>query len=102
AKLRRLFPDVGFQCLDQLDQGERIGIQVFREGRAFGDLAWFDLEDVAEAVLDQRDNLLAAVWTFGCSRHGAETTASGRRRQPDGAPIRRRLGPNPGPRRWRW
>ena len=55
--------------LDQLDQRERVGVEVVDERLALGDGRRLDLEDVGEAVADDLEDLVAFEWG-GVSWHG--------------------------------
>ena len=59
--------------LDQLDQGERVGIEVVGERVALVDRCRVDLEDVGEAVTDELEHFLAAhrsLLDMGLGGHG--------------------------------
>ena len=60
--------------LDQLDQGQGVGVEVVGERVALGDRGRLDLEDVGQAVTDELEDLLAAhraLLDVGLGRHGA-------------------------------
>ncbi|MEZ5165137.1 MAG: hypothetical protein R2695_01115 [Acidimicrobiales bacterium] len=48
-----------FERLDQLDEGQRVGVEVFRERIALVDARRLDLEDVGELVANDRQDLVA-------------------------------------------
>src|SRR4029450_4158370 len=54
------FAQLLLERLGQLDEGQRIGVEVVGEGVSFVDGRRLDLEDVGEAVTDQVDNLVFA------------------------------------------
>ena len=59
AEADRALAELLLEGLDQLDQGERVGVEVVGERGALGDRRRVDLEDVGEAVADQLEDLLA-------------------------------------------
>ena len=59
--------------LDQLDQCQRVGVEVVGEGVALADLGWLDLEDVGQPVTDQGEHLVTSdrvTFDMGFGRHG--------------------------------
>ena len=48
-----------FDRFDQLDQGERVSIEILCEGIAFVDLGRLDLQDLRQAVLDECHDIVA-------------------------------------------
>src|SRR5690606_35954042 len=55
----RALTDLLLEALDQLDQGERVGIEVIDEAVALLDGVGLDLEDVSEAISDEGQDLVA-------------------------------------------
>src|SRR5437899_6861960 len=53
----RSLPQLLLQALDQLDEGEGVGIEVFGEGCPLADSGGIDLEDVRELVADHLEDL---------------------------------------------
>src|SRR5262245_5845635 len=67
------FAQLLLERLGQLDEGQRIGVEVVGEGIAFLDGRRLDLEDVGEAVTDQVEDLLTIHRTaldVGLGGHG--------------------------------
>ena len=67
--------------LDELDQGERVGVEVVDERLALADRRRLDLEDVGQAVADDLEDLVAserALFDVGLGRHGVLTLLRGR------------------------
>ena len=59
--------------LDQLDQRQRVGVEVVEEGITFGDVGRLDLENVGQPALDQLQDLRPrhrALRNVGLRRHG--------------------------------
>ena len=57
-KPTRALADLLLEGLDQLDQGQGVGVEVVGEGVALVDGGGLDLEDVGQAVSDQVEHLL--------------------------------------------
>jgi hypothetical protein len=51
-------PELLFEGFGQLDEGERVGVEVIGERVALLDGGGFDLEDVGQAVADEVEHLL--------------------------------------------
>ena len=72
-KPTRALAQLLLEGLDQLDQGQRVGLEVVGERVALVDVARVDLEDVGEPVTDQLEDLLAverALLDMGLGGHG--------------------------------
>ena len=67
-------PSVLLERLDELDQRQRVGVEVVDERLALGDGRRVDLEDVGEAVADDLEDLVA--FDGACSGLGWHGTAS--------------------------
>src|SRR5213082_729794 len=68
----RPLPQLLLQTLDQLDQGERVGVEVLGERRSLADGAGIDLQDVGELVADHLEDLTTVERAFldmGLSGH---------------------------------
>src|SRR5271154_3426577 len=78
AEPHRAFAQLLFQGLDQLNQGQRVGIEVLREGSALGDRRRVRLEDVRQLVPDQLEDPVAvegALVGVGFCWHGDQCTS---------------------------
>src|ERR1700722_14220335 len=53
AKTDRPLPEVLFERLDQLDEGQRVRTQVVAERRPFSDRIWSDFQNVTQAATDE-------------------------------------------------
>src|SRR2546421_11418026 len=58
-KADRPLPQLLLQALDQLDQGQRVGVEVLGERRSLADGGGIDLQDVGELVADHLEDLAA-------------------------------------------
>src|SRR6202034_328216 len=80
AEPHRSFAQLLFQGFDQLNQGQRISIEVLREGGALGDRRRVRLEDVGQLVPDQLEDPIAverALIGVGFGWHGDQCTSRG-------------------------
>src|ERR1700733_7108945 len=78
AEAHRSFAQLLFQGFDQLNQGQRIGIEVLHEGSALGDRRRVRLEDVRQLVPDQLEDPVAvkrAPIGVGFGWHGNQCTS---------------------------
>ena len=69
--------------LDELDQRQRVGVEVVDERLALGDRRRLDLEDVGEPVADDLEDLVAperALFDVGLGRHRRWHATAGLRR----------------------
>src|SRR5213079_3146757 len=101
-KADRPLPQLLLQALDQLDQGQRVGVEVLGERRSLADGGGIDLQDVGELVADHLEDLAAVERAFldmGLSGHlcswGRSTSGSYRYR----GKVARAACPGPGPSR---
>ncbi len=62
AEPDRALAELLLERLDQLDQRERVGVEVVDERLALGDRRRVDLEDVGEPVADDLEDLVAIEW----------------------------------------
>src|SRR5579884_3943698 len=59
AEADRPLAELLFEGLDQLDEGQGVGVEVLAKGGRLGDGVRLDLEDVGQPVADQLEDLLA-------------------------------------------
>ena len=67
--------------LDELDQGQRVGVEVVDERLTLADRRRLDLEDVGEPVADDLEDLVAperALFDVGLGRHRSVHATAGR------------------------
>ena len=65
----QLLEEASFERLDELDQRQRVGVEIVDERLALGDGRRLDLEDVGKSVADDLEDLVAFEWG-GVSWHG--------------------------------
>src|ERR1700729_4095191 len=78
AETHRSFAQLLFQGFDQLNQGQRVGVEVLHEGSALGDRRRVRLEDVGQLVPDQLEDPVAvkrALIGVGFGWHGNQCTS---------------------------
>src|SRR5580698_983212 len=80
AETHRSFAQLLFQGFDQLNQGQRVGVEVLHEGGTLGDRRRVRLEDVGQLVPDQFEDPVAverALIGVSFGWHGASVRPAG-------------------------